>query len=75
MKNTAHDRMKRGFDRMSDLNRKKTFKPVISRGKHLDMIDWTQLPIKSSEDLTDGEGRFWFIPGFSQVGGDDRIRP
>lgn len=67
--------MIRGFDRTSELSIKKSFRPVISRGKHLDNIDWNQLPIKSSEDLTDDDGVFWFIPGFSIIGSGDRVKP
>lgn len=75
MRDTARDLMERGWDRMSDLNRKRSFRPVISRGKHLEGIDWNQLTVRESEDLTDDDGVFWFIPGFSIIGGGDRVKP
>lgn len=74
-KSHAHTEMTKGFDRMSDLSKKKTTRPVITRGRHLEEQDWHQLPVKSSNTLTDTDGIFFFILGFSIVGGPDRVRP
>ena len=75
MRDTSRDLASRGHDKIADLNRKKTFRPVISRGKHLEEVDWNQLPITSSETLVDEDGVFWFIPGYSVIGGGDRVKP
>lgn len=75
MKSTAHDRMIKGFARMADLNRKATWRNVITRSRHLDRVDWNQIPIKSSNELVDDDGKFFFIVGLSTVGGGDKVRP
>jgi len=75
MRNTAHHKMVRGFRRMVDMERKKTVRNAISRGRHLDRLDWTQLPPKSNHSIVDVDGVFFFIPGVSVVGGGDKVRP
>lgn len=74
-KNVARQLAIKGHRRQSELERKDTFRSVITRGRHLDQLDWSQLPVKSSTTLMDTDGLFWFIPGFSIVGGGDKVRP
>jgi hypothetical protein len=75
MKDFAHERMKQGFAEMSIRERNMNLRNPITRGRHLDNLDWGQLPVKSSTDLTDTDGAFWFIPGVSAIGGGDKMRP
>lgn len=77
MRSYSDDLFKKGVARANDLNRKDTVRPIITRGRaHEANIDWKQLTCTSSVDLVDTEtGLFWFLPGFSQVGGPDRVRP
>lgn len=75
MKSMADDIMIRGLRREIDLQRKDSVRTVIARGKHLEDVDWNQLPVTSSSDLADDDGSFWFIVGFSLVGAGDKVRP
>lgn len=65
----------RGLRRQADLARKASVRPVITRGRHLENQDWEQLPMKSSNILTDTDGAFFFVPGISLVGSTDKVRP
>jgi hypothetical protein len=75
MNSFAHDFMVKGFRRMSDLDRKNSTRPVITRGRHLEQMDWHQLPLRSSQTLVSDSGAFYFIVGYSMVGNGDVVRP
>lgn len=76
MKTTGHDYERKGFRRQADLERKAGNRPITTRGRHLESgVDWHQLPMRSSNNLVASDGVFWFVPGYSKVGGPDRVRP
>lgn len=57
----------------ADRHQKRTLDGAISRGKH-SAFDPSQLNITSSRSLKDPEdGLYWFVIGYSKVGGPDKI--
>ncbi len=67
--------MVKGFSRMADLERKRTVRSSFVRGRHLEQMDWSQLPSASQNTLCDENGVFYFTIGYSTVGNGDRVRP
>jgi hypothetical protein len=61
------------LNRMVDRRRKREHRGVISRGRKAN-LDESQLVFDSARQLRDpDDGLFWFIPGYSKVGGPDKI--
>lgn len=76
MRSHSYSYMLRGLYKQIDRERKERHRNVISRGRAIESdIDLTQLPTRSATTLVDSDGVFWFLPGYSLVGGADKVRP
>ena len=63
------------IDRASDRHRRRESDGVISRGRKAD-LDQSQLVIDDARQLRDpDDNQFWFVVGYSKVGGTDKIPP
>lgn len=89
-KSPEFDKQIRGLRRQVDLERKASLRQPVGRSRQLEgNIDLSQLPIRAThrmritaadvnEDagITEADiGKFWFVPGYSKVGGPDLVRP
>lgn len=73
--------------RVGELDRKLGFRPVVRSSRSVDAgIDANQMPVKThktlrvtQKDVDEGRassgdiGKFWFVPGYSRVGGGDVV--
>lgn len=63
------------LDKANNRNHRREIGGVISRGRKAD-LDQSQLVIDDARQLRDPEdNRFWFVVGYSKVGGPDKIPP
>jgi len=70
---TEWDRRATARENLRDRNN--TLRPPITRGKHVEQVDWASLKIQPVHVLTDSYGNFYFLAGMSTVGGPDIVRP
>jgi len=75
MKDTADELMRRGFRVMSRTDRKETFTGILSRERKMIGLNYNKLRLRESVCLVDTDGKFFFLPGYSRVGGGDKVRP
>lgn len=75
MRMYGYELARQGSRRLTALNEKDSHRSVIIRGRALDLIAFSQLTIKNSIQMVDTDGAFFFVPGVSVVGGDDKVRP
>ena len=72
MKDTSYEYKRKGLRRQTDLDRKAGLRSPVSRAKRLENVDWSQLTLKASVDLGDGdEGVMRFMWGASRWGDGD----
>ena len=74
MRSPAITRLREGLGRASDLNDKDTFRSILTRSRRIEQgIDYSQLPVTSSKTLVRSDGKFFFLVGYSMVGGPDVV--